>query len=29
MTDFVTEAFTNEFGQVIQPGEDVLFAANS
>lgn len=29
MTDFVAEAFTNEFGQVIQPGEDVLFAANS
>jgi hypothetical protein len=29
MTEFVEEAFTNEFGQVIQPGENVLFAATS
>jgi hypothetical protein len=29
MTEFVAEAFTNEFGQTIQPGEDVLFAASS
>jgi hypothetical protein len=29
MTDFVAEAFTNEFGQTIQPGEDVLFAGSS
>lgn len=28
-TDFVAEAFTNEFGQTIQPGEDVLFAGTS
>lgn len=29
MTDFVAEAFTNEFGQTIQPGDDVLFAGSS
>lgn len=29
MTDFVAEAFTNEFGQTIQPGEEVLFAGTS
>lgn len=25
MTDLVTEAFTNEFGQTIQPGDEVVY----
>ncbi len=25
MTDLVAEAFTNEFGQTIQPGDDVVY----
>lgn len=29
MTEFVAEAFTNEFGQVINPGDEVIFAGTS
>lgn len=29
MTEFVAEAFTNEFGQVIKPGDEVIFAGTS
>lgn len=29
MSEFVVEPFTNEFGQVINPGEEVIFAGSS
>jgi hypothetical protein len=29
MTEFVEEAFVNEFGQKIEPGEEVLYAGTS
>lgn len=29
MTEFVEEAFENEFGQKIEPGEEVLYAGSS
>lgn len=29
MTEFVEEAFVNEFGQKIEPGEEVLYAGSS
>lgn len=29
MTEFVEEAFVNEFGQRIEPGEEVLYAGSS
>jgi hypothetical protein len=29
MTEFIEEAFVNEFGQKIEPGEEVLYAGSS